>query len=85
MAVFEEKYFQKPVVVTNIPSSLEMIEDGANGIVVKRNVDDIYRGVKMLLDDKALCERLGTTPAKGLYGNEQIMAAIEKEFEKYSK
>ena len=82
VAVFEEKYFHKPVVVTDISSNLEMIEDGENGIVVKRESEDIYRGVKALLDDETLRERIARTPAKGCAGNADIMAAIEREFDK---
>lgn len=82
VAVFEEKYFKKPVVVTSIPSNLEMIVNKENGIVVERNSDDIYRGVKYLLDNPEACKSMAKTPIKGLSNNQQIMEEIEKCFEK---
>ena len=80
VAVFEEKYFKKPVVVTSIPSNLEMIEHKENGVVVERNSEDIYCGVKYLLDNPTECERMAQTPVKGLSNNQQIMEEIEKLF-----
>lgn len=82
VAVFEEKYFNKPVVVTSIPSNLEMIRDKENGIVVERNSEDIYRGVKYLLDNPDVCIRIAQTPVNGLSNNQQIMREIEKCFER---
>ena len=82
VAVFEEKYFKKPVVVTDIPSNLEMITDKENGIVVERTPDDIYRGVKYLLDNPVECANIAKTPVRGLSNNQQIMQEIEKCFEK---
>ena len=82
VAVFEEKYFRKPVVVTDIPSNLEMISDMENGVVVKRNSEDIYRVVKYLLDNPADRLRIGQTAVKGPANNQQIIEEIEKCFEK---
>ena len=78
VAVFEEKYFRKPVVVTNIPSNLEMITDKKNGVVVERASEDIYRGVKYLLDNPSECNRIAQTPVNGLSNNQQIIKEIEK-------
>lgn len=82
VAVFEEKYFRKPVVVTNIPSNLEMITDKENGVVIARNSEDIYQGVKYLLDNPEECVRIARTPVNGLSNNQQIMQEIEKCFER---
>ena len=82
VAVFEEKYFKKPVVVTNIPSNLEMITDKENGIVVERSSENIYRGVKYLLDNPIECVSIAQTPVKGLSNNQQIMQEIQKCFER---
>lgn len=80
MAVLEAKYFNKVIVVSNIPSFLEMITHKENGIVVKRNSDDIYRGVKYLLDNPEACKNMAKTPVKGLSNNQQIMQEIEALF-----
>ena len=82
VAVFEEKYFKKPVVVTDIPSNLEMITDKKNGVVVERNSEDIYVAVKYLLDNQEECEKIAQTPVNGLSNNRQIMQEIEKCFER---
>lgn len=82
VAVFEEKYFKKPVVVTNIPSNLEMITDKENGIVVERSSENVYRGVKYLLDNPIECVSIAQTPVKGLSNNQQIMQEIQKCFER---
>ena len=80
VAVFEEKYLKKAVVVTKIPSNLEMITDKENGIIVERNSEDIYRGIKYLLDNPLECERIARVPVKGLSNNQQIIQEIEKCF-----
>lgn len=80
VAVFEEKYFEKAVVVTDIPGNREMIENGVNGIVVQRTVDAIYDGVKKLLDDESLKMQMEKIPVKGEINNQQIMQEIEKLF-----
>lgn len=82
IAVFEEKFFKKPVVVTSIPSNLEMITDKENGIVVERNSDDIYLGVKYLLDNPNECASMAKNPVKGISTNKEVMQEIEKYFEK---
>ena len=80
VAVFEEKYFKKAVVVSNIPSNYEMIEDGVNGLIVKRETDEIYHAVKKLLDDEDLRIRLSQTSAKGSSTNKELIEEIEKLF-----
>ena len=81
VAVFEEKYFGKPVVVTGIPSNLEMIEDGVNGIVVERTAQSIYEGVKKLLLDEDYAKALGARPVKDGTDNATIIKEIEELFE----
>ena len=68
--------------MTNIPSNLEMITDKENGIVVERSSENIYRGVKYLLDNPIECVSIAQTPVKGLSNNQQIMQEIQKCFER---
>lgn len=81
MAVFEEKYFKKAVVVTNIPSNLEMIIDKENGLVVERNSQAIYHAVKYLLSDEKSREKMGSTPVKNAMSNVEIMKQVEALFQ----
>ena len=82
VAVFEEKYLKKTVVVSNIPSNLEMITDKENGVIVERRVEDIFNGIKYLLDNPTEREKMAQTPVRDLTSNEKIMQQIEKSFEK---
>lgn len=82
LVVCEEKHFNKPVVVTAIPSFLEMIEHRRNGIVVKRNATDIYMGVKEIIDDMHMGEIIGKTPINGKKSKEETIRDIEKIFMK---
>ncbi len=82
MSVFEGKYFRKPMVVSNIPSYLEMIEHEKNGLIVKRDSDEIYMAVKRLLSDEELRKKLGEEPVIGGISNKKIMQEIESLFVK---
>lgn len=80
VCVLEEKHLQKPVVVTNIPSNMEMIENDVNGKVINRNSEEIYLAVKDLLDNLEKTKILGETPIKGNLSNREIMEQIENLF-----
>ncbi len=82
LVVCEEKHFKKPVVVTTIPSFLEMIEHCKNGIVVERDATSIYLGVKGIIDDKHMAEIIGSTPINGSRSKEETISEIEKTFMK---
>lgn len=73
LSVIEGKHFKKPMVVTDIPSNLEMIKDGFNGLIVKRNETDIYNAVKRLVSDEDLRKKLGNEPTLGNMSNETII------------
>lgn len=80
LVIYEEKHFKKSVVCSRIPSYLEMIEDGINGMVVERDSDSIYKVVKQLLDDRELLHRTSNSPAKNLIDAERVMCLIENLF-----
>ncbi len=80
ISVFEGKYFKKPVVVSDIPSNLEMIKDEYNGLVAERNSDEIYKAVKRLVSDKELRNKLGEAPALVEISNKRIMQEFEALF-----
>lgn len=50
--VTEAKCFYKPMVITNVNGSKEQIQNGYNGLIVEPNIDDIYKGVVSIIDDK---------------------------------
>ena len=71
--VYEEKLLKKAVVVSDIPSHREMITDGVNGIIVNRNSDDIYRGVKRLMNDRKLLEKAAANPVNNYKSKEETI------------
>jgi len=77
VAVLEAKHLRKPVVATSIPSNLEMITDGENGLITERTSDAIFSAVKKLIDDPDLRARLGACGANGDFTNEKILNEIE--------
>lgn len=80
LVVYEEKYFKKPVVVSNIPAFLEMVADGENGLVVNRDSECIYKAVKQLLDNPEMLKELGNTPAINFVDKQTTINNIEKTF-----
>lgn len=52
--VTEAKCFNKPMVITDVNGSNEQIINEVNGLIVKCSANDIYKGIKRLLDDKKL-------------------------------
>ena len=75
--MLEAKHLRKPVVATSIPSNLEMITDGENGLITERTSDAIFSAVKKLIDDPDLRARLGACGANGDFTNEKILNEIE--------
>ncbi len=80
LSVIEGKFFKKPMVVTDIPSNMEMIKNEYNGLIVKRNSDDIYKAVRRLVSDEDLRKRLAQTPALVEISNKKVMQEFENLF-----
>lgn len=80
LSVIEGKHFKKPMVVSDIPSNMEMIKDGFNGFVVKRDENEIYAAVKRLVADAELRQRLGNEPTVAETDNKVIMQSFENLF-----
>jgi glycosyltransferase involved in cell wall biosynthesis len=73
LSVIEGKFFKKPMVVSDIPSNMEMIKDGYNGLIVERNPKEIYKAVERLVSDEKLRKELGENPSLVEISNEKIM------------
>lgn len=80
LSVIEGKFFKKAMVVTDIPSNMEMIKNEHNGLIVKRNSDDICKAVKRLVSDGDLRKRLAQTPALVEISNKKVMQEFENLF-----
>ncbi len=44
------KCLKKPIVVTDFETVFDQIEDGVNGIIAKRDPEDIALKIKLLID-----------------------------------
>ena len=62
--ITEAKCFERPIVATNIEGIKEQIINEKTGILVECSVDELYRGVKKLLDDESLRNKLSVNLSK---------------------
>ena len=62
--VTEAKCFNRPIVATNIEGIKEQIINDETGILVECNVDDLYKGIKKLLDNEELIDKLSVNLSK---------------------
>jgi len=59
--VFLEAWsFGKPVIAADIPTEREFVDDGTDGLLVRRNADDIARSLVLLLRNDELRLRMGS-------------------------
>lgn len=69
ITVEEAKMMYKPIVATDYVSASEQLEGGELGLIVNIDADDIYRGVRRLLDDRALADNFSEKLAARNFGN----------------
>ena len=62
--ITEAKCFERPIVATNSEGIKEQIVYEKTDIIVDCNVDELYRGVKKLLDDESLRNKLSVNLSK---------------------
>ena len=62
--ITEAKCFERPIVSTNIEGIKEQIVNEKTGILVECSVDELYGGVKKLLDDESLRNKLSVNLSK---------------------
>lgn len=56
LTVVEAKILKKPILCTNFNTASEIINNKYDGIIVDKNEEDLYRGLKMYIDDLKLKE-----------------------------
>lgn len=54
----EARCFNNPIVTTNFTGSSEQIKHEQNGLIVEVNVENLFQGIKRLLDDQFLRKRI---------------------------
>ncbi|MGL5351143.1 MAG: glycosyltransferase [Cetobacterium sp.] len=62
--ITEAKLFRKPIVATNFTSIKEQIIDGVTGIIIENNIENIYLGIKKILDDEILSKSISKNLSK---------------------
>ncbi|WP_235848412.1 glycosyltransferase [Litchfieldia alkalitelluris] len=55
ISIAEAKCLNKPIVTTDSIGAKEQIKNGINGLIVKAQEDEIYKGLVNLINDKKLC------------------------------
>lgn len=69
VTVREAQILGKPVVITNYPTSKSQVQDKVDGVITSMGIDGIVEGLKSLIQDKELRERLITNTLKKDYSN----------------
>lgn len=54
IAITEAKCFEKPIIATNIGGINNQIIDGVNGLLVNKDVNSLYQGIKRIFDEPEL-------------------------------
>ncbi|EJV82562.1 glycosyltransferase [Bacillus mycoides] len=69
VTVREAQIIGKPVLITNFSTANSQVRDGVDGIVTEMGINGITNGIKKLIGDKELREKLAENTLKGEYGN----------------
>ncbi|PEA20194.1 glycosyl transferase [Bacillus cereus] len=78
IAIDEAKILQKPIVVTNFSTAKDQIRNEENGVIVEMDSTAIFNGIKRIIDDENLRNRLINNLSKENLGTE---SEIEKMYE----
>ena len=80
-STMEAKILCKPVVATDVPGMREQFLDGENGLIVESSAEGIYEGIRQLLDNPALMQKiennLRSNPVTNADALRQTMEVIE--------
>ena len=77
----EAKILGKAVVTTDVPGMREQFVSGENGLIVESSVQGLFDGIRRLLDDPVLRERIESELRREPITNDEVlrqtMAVIE--------
>ncbi len=80
-STMEAKILYKSVVTTDVPGMREQFVSGENGLIVESSAEGIFDGIRQLLDDPALRERIENKLRREPITNDEVlrqtMAVIE--------
>ncbi|ULL13898.1 glycosyltransferase [Paenibacillus sp. H1-7] len=81
IAIDEAKILHKPIVVTNFTTVKDQITDKQNGLIVDMNAQSVFEGIKALIDDEKLRDRLSMNLSREKLGTE---AEIDKLYQLFT-
>lgn len=70
VTIREAQILEKPVVITNFPTAKSQAQDEFDALITPLNIDGIVNGIKRLIDDEQLREKLISNIQNKDYGNE---------------
>ncbi len=80
-STMEAKILGKAVVTTDVPGMAEQFVSGENGLIVESSVQGLFDGIRRLLDDQVLRERIEKNLSREPITNDEVlrqtMAVIE--------
>ncbi|TXK82505.1 glycosyltransferase [Paenibacillus sp. N3.4] len=76
LAIAEAKILHKPVIATNFTVVHNQIKDGENGLIVSMNAEALYEGLKKMLQEQTLRERIQRNLIKENVGTEQEITKV---------
>ena len=84
--VLEAMSMARACVVSDCSGCVEAVQEGINGLICRtRDAGDLARKIEILLDDTALCERLGRKGREMVLANYDEKIVTEKYLEVYRK
>jgi glycosyltransferase involved in cell wall biosynthesis len=78
VTVREAQILRKPVVITAFSTSASQLRDGIDGIIVPMDNEGCAQGIKSLIEDKKLQEKLIENCKNSNFGNEKEVKKIYK-------
>jgi glycosyltransferase involved in cell wall biosynthesis len=70
VTIREAQILGKPIVISNFPTAKSQAKDGFDAIITPQNVKGLVKGIKRLIDDKSLRNKLISQVNSMNYGNE---------------
>ncbi|MFE5321196.1 glycosyltransferase [Paenibacillus sp. NPDC056579] len=70
IAIDEAKILHKPIIVTNFNTAKDQITDKQNGLIVEMNAQSVFEGIKTLIEDDKLRDRLSANLSREKLGTE---------------
>ena len=70
IAIDEAKILNKPILITNFSTAKDQISNGENGLIVDMDIDSIFKGLEILINDENLRNKLTNNLSKEKLGTE---------------